>query len=318
MAIRLFQRKKRIINMMLTDYAIRFAEVIPGRPVKVEQYGERLIPPGIIKKGDIIDRNQLLAIMENCVDEWKIKSRSVRFLVPDSFIAMKEEKVEIDLEDDEINAYLFMKIGTSIHLPFENPVFDTAVTNIEDGKKHILLIAAPEEKVEEYVSVFEKSGLTPIAADIGPLNLYRLYYEMDLVQENAHHILLHLKQGSLTISIFHQHQPKFMKPVSFEANDDTIDILSGEKNELDEFMDVFSELDKVINFYENSLHKGNVRVSSIFLNGDFTRAGLFKQSLKDRYNLLVYGDEVVDIKVNASGSLPAGFFSIVGLGLKEG
>ena len=318
MAIRLFQRKKRIINIMLTDYAIRFVEVAPGRPVKVEQYGERLIPPGIIKKGDIIDRNQLLAIMENCVDEWKIKSRPVRFLVPDSFIAMKEEKVELDLEDDEINAYLFMKIGTSIHLPFENPVFDTAVTQIEEGKKHILLIAAPEEKVEEYVGVFEKSSLTPIAADVGPLNLYRLYYEMDLVQENAHHVLLHLKQGSLTISIFHRHQPKFMKPVSFEANEDTIDILSGEKNELDEFMDVFSELDKVINFYENSLHKGNVRISSIFLNGDFTRADLFKQSLKDRYNLLVYGDEVVDIKVNDGGSLPAGFFSIVGLGLKEG
>lgn len=303
--------------MMLTDYAIRFAEVTPGLPVKVERYGERLIPPGIIKKGDIIDPNELLSIMENCVDEWKIKSRPVRFLVPDSFVAMKEEKVDIDLEDDEINSYLFMKIGTSIHLPFENPVFDTAVTNIYDGKKHILLIAAPEEKVEEYVSVFEKSGLTPVAADVGPLNLYRLYYEMALVKEEDHYILLHLKQGSLTISIFHQHQPKFMKPVSFEANEDTIDVSSGEKSELDEFMDVFSELDKVINFYENSLHKGHVHISSIFLNGDFIRADFFKRSLKDRYSLLVYGDETVEITVKDGGLLPAGFYPVVGLGLKE-
>lgn len=305
--MKLFRRKKRIVNILITDYAIRFLELASVRPLKIERYGERLIPPGILHRGDILDAKELGLILENCVTDWKLKRLPMRFLLPDSFVALKEEKVDIDLKDDEINAHLFMEIGVSIHLPFENPVFDTAVTAIEDGKKHLLLLAAPEEKVSAFVKLFEEAGLNPIAADVSPLALYRFYYEKIALDENAHYVLLHIQEKMATVSIFHHHQPKFMKPISFDVPDYV---------GADAFMDVFSELDKVINFYENSLHKGEVRMSGMLLNNELAEADAFTRSLTERYSMPVYGDEAFSMYDQDGQLLPPGFYAPLGLALK--
>ena len=35
--------------------------------------------------------------------------------------------IPAEVMDDEINGYLYLELGKSLHLPFEDPVFDTAV-----------------------------------------------------------------------------------------------------------------------------------------------------------------------------------------------
>ncbi len=114
-------------------------------------------------------------ILEECVDEWKIRNRKVRFLIPESLVIIRKVMIPAEIKDDEINGYLYLELGTSIHLPFEEPVFDAVVLSEENDKKEILLFAAPEENVLEYSQLFSDVKLHPIQAEVSPLALYRLY-----------------------------------------------------------------------------------------------------------------------------------------------
>ena len=49
---------------------------------------------------------------------------------------------------------MYLELGTSIHLPFEEPVFDAVVLSEEKDKKEVLIFAAPEENVMEYSQLF--------------------------------------------------------------------------------------------------------------------------------------------------------------------
>ncbi|MGC8141150.1 hypothetical protein ACP3W2_27375, partial [Salmonella enterica] len=70
---------------------------------------------------------QLTEVLEQCVDEWKIKRRRVRFLVPDPLVVIRKISLPKDVDVEDIRSYLFMEIGATIPLPFEDAVFDYAV-----------------------------------------------------------------------------------------------------------------------------------------------------------------------------------------------
>ncbi|WP_159434177.1 type IV pilus biogenesis protein PilM [Domibacillus mangrovi] len=318
MAFRLFSKKDKTINLVFTDYAIRYVEIKQTSPLIIERCGERFIPDGLIRRGEIVDFDALLTVLENCVDDWKIKHRMARFIVPDHFVAMREEKVDADLQDDEIKNYIFMQIGSTIHLPFEEPVFDVAVIGEQDGKKDVLLIAAPEEKVRDYMNVMEEAKLKPVAADIGPLSLYRLYHQEDITNAKAHELMIHLTENVMMLSIFHEQQPKFMKPVFIEKNEDIVEVLGREKDEAGELTDVLNELEKVINFYENSLHKGRVRIDKVFFNGDHPQSDFVHHHLETRLALRVYDNDAVEAVTKDGRALSPSFYEAAGLGLKEG
>ena len=168
--------KNRIVNIIITDCCIRFLELKQAKPPVAAKWGERLLPNGLISNGKIQDYETLAMILEECVDEWKIRNRKVRFLIPESLVIIRKVMIPAEIQDDEMKGYLYLELGTSIHLPFEEPVFDTVVLSEENDKKEILLFAAPEEEVMEYSQLFSDVKLQPIEAEISPLALYRLYH----------------------------------------------------------------------------------------------------------------------------------------------
>ncbi|WP_100402206.1 type IV pilus biogenesis protein PilM [Bacillus sp. FJAT-42315] len=319
MAIRFFSKKDRTVNLVFTDYAIRFVELRQTVPPIVQSVEERALPAGVIRSGEIIDYEALLEIMKNCVDEWGIKRREARFIVPDHYIAMKEERLKEDIADDELKSYLFMQIGTTIHLPFEEPVFDAVVVGEKDGKKHVLVIAAPEERVLHFRELLEEVKLKPKVADISPLSLYRLYYYQGLTSRSNHELVLQLKRNLLTVAVFHEHQLKFVKPVRIESSSDVAALLQGESTDqhLANLMDALKELENIINFYENSLHKGQVQISKAFLNGDHSQIAYMQSYIAKTLGLEVISDEHMEIVDKAGNTMPGAFFTAIGLGLKE-
>src|SRR5881392_2762970 len=124
MAFSLFSLRNRIVNLVINDHSIRFVELKQANPPTAQRWSERLLPPGIINDGKIIDAESLANIVEECIDEWKIQRRSVRFIVPDSLVIIRKVSIPAEVQDDEIHGYLYLEMGSSIHLPFEDPVFD--------------------------------------------------------------------------------------------------------------------------------------------------------------------------------------------------
>jgi type IV pilus assembly protein PilM len=322
MAPMFFQQGRNTVNLIFSDHVIRFLELKQHSPLVVQQWGERYFDQELIKDGRILDSKALAFILENCIEEWGIKKKSVRFIVPDQTIAIRKITVPPDVNDDEIKGYLFLEIGTSIHLPFENPLFDIFLLSKTNTGKEVLLVATEEEIVESYVSVLEELKLKPVAADISPLALYRLFHLREDIREEEHVMILQFDHGLLTISIFHKDILVFMRPVPLEGSQTIVDtsVLSSIKLESElffEFEDIFKDIEQILSFHQFTLNQGSAQVSRFIMCGDHPEMDNIQRSLEQRLDAVIERTSLEDIKSQEGTSVPDSFSTILGLALKE-
>ncbi|WP_458412345.1 type IV pilus biogenesis protein PilM [Schinkia sp. CFF1] len=324
MALRLLG-KKRVANLVIKDHVIRYVEIRSSSPLSIRMQGERELPPGIIHEGNIIDKDSFIMILEECVEEWKIKGQDVRFIVPDSFIVIRTVEVPNDLNDDEIKGYLYLELGTSIHLPFEDPVFDLFVLGTTDNKKNILLFAAPEQIVLDYVEVLEEVKLKPVVADISPLSIYRLYANLDLAHPKDHLMVVYFDMTMVNISLFHDHKPVFMRHLMIDLNYSLWKKnyngkfeWKGNQDDLNgQIEDTFMEIDRIMNFYRFSMQQGNQEINRILLAGDHPYFEDIKKKLAELYDMpidTIHGATLID---SNGEQLERKFHLALGLALKE-
>ena len=329
MVFNVFSRNHKTANIVIKDHVIRFIELKQLSPVVVSHYGERFIPEGLIRDGKIIDRETLETILEQCVEEWGIKKRNVRFVVPDQYVVIRTLQVPSDLHDDEIKGYLYIELGSTIHLPFEDPVFDILVTGDSREKKTVLLFAAPEDIVMQYSTLFEELKLKPIAADISPLCMYRLYHEIDHTKSKDHTMILQFDLHMVNISIFHHHKPVFMRHLSIDGAHEQWESQNtrtgniefkwiGEENELLlNLLDTYKEIEHVMNFYRFSLNQGKEGISRIFLCGDHPYLSTIYREVKERSEVQVDTINSEHFITSDGDLLDSNLHLALGLALKE-
>jgi type IV pilus assembly protein PilM len=307
----LFQPRHKVANLVIKDHVIRYVETKPNDPLSVHKWGEHHLPNGIIHDGKIIDRETLEMILEECVDEWKLKKRRVRFIVPDPFVIIRRIPLPADLEEDEIRSYLFMELGTTIPLPFDNPVFDYIVLEKTQEAIAVLLFAAPEDSVLSYAQLLEDVKLRPIAADVSPLCAYRLFYIADQVKKDDHILLIQFDQSSVNVSAFDEHKPVFMRHLLLEQYEE----INMEKDQqlVDPFEDIYKEMERMMSFYSFSIHQGKQQITRVFLMGDHPRLSHIYQALQERLDV-----PVEQLSAAMASAVDARYHLAWGLGLKEG
>lgn len=329
MAFSLFSAKNRIINLVLNDHSIRYVELKQANPLTAQKWCERFLPPGIISNGKITDIDSLTSILEECIGEWKIQRRQVRFIVPDPLVIIRKVTVPADIKDDEMKGYLYLELGSSIHLPFEEPVFDYYPIAKHDKTKDLLLFAAPEEFVMEYADLFSKLKLNPVAADISPLSLYRLYYHLDQTSPNEVLFTVQFDLTSATLSIIEEGVPLVMRhfPIPFDIDQwevkygfqEAMEIkFTGDSNELvHQFDDILKEISMLLDFYRYSLRNNKRDVTKFLIHGDHPKLNEIYDEVKERYEAPVDLLSQAMRLTEKSASVPANHLLSLGLALKE-
>jgi type IV pilus assembly protein PilM len=329
MAFSLFSSKNRIINMVLNDHSIRYVELKQSNPPAAQKWSERFLPPGIIVDGKIADIDSLTSILEQCIDEWKIQRRSIRFIIPDALVIIRKVSIPADVQDDEIKGYLYLELGSTIHLPFEEPVFDYYPLESNGKTRDILLFAAPERFVIEYSELFSSLKLNPIAADISPLSLYRLYHYLEQSSRDEILFTVQFDLTSVNLCIFDENVPLVMRHFALPFNIDQWEhkigiagslefMFNGDSEELTmQIEDIFNEINKLVDFYRYTLTNEKQDVTKFLVSGDHPMLEAIIDEMKDRYDIPV---EMITLgkESNGKGSyLPSNLFLPLGLALKE-
>ncbi|RFU65878.1 type IV pilus biogenesis protein PilM [Peribacillus glennii] len=323
--------KKRIANIVFKDHVIRYTELKQYNPPVIQTCGEYYLPAGIIKDGKIIDFDALQDIVEQCIDEWKISKRQVRFLVPDPCIVIRKIMIPKDVKNDEIEGYLYLELGSTIHLPFEDPVFDTVILGQNQVKRELLLFAAPEEIVSDYSSLLQACRLSPIAADISPLSLYRLYHLSDPSLVNEHVMLVQFDLQAVNASIFVEDKPIFMRHIpipdgedqwekaSLRNNNDGYLLYTGDKEQYMQMLGhTYTEIERVLDFYKYSLNQEQESVTKILISGDHPFLDDFILEMKKRFSIPVHSLEKRYIQTIKGEALASSYYLPAGLALKGG
>ncbi|MFA6691789.1 MAG: hypothetical protein WCR98_07415 [Saccharofermentanales bacterium] len=137
--------------------------------------------------------------------------------------------------------------------------------------------------------------LKPVVADLSSLSLYRLADEQGLIskEEGDHSLILQLDPYSMNMSMFHRDQPTFTRDSysevlveMWEQGKDAVwrwkhaDLDQGEL-----LSDQFDEIDRFLNFYNNSFLEGSGQITQFILAGSFPNLGYAKELLVQRFNL---------------------------------
>ncbi|MEH7010530.1 pilus assembly protein PilM [Neobacillus niacini] len=328
MGFSLFSTKNRIINLVFNDHSIRFLELKQTNPPTAQKWSERFLPPGIIVDGKIVDHDSLTNILEQCIEEWKIQRRSIRFIVPDPLVIIRKVSIPADIQEDEIKGYLYLELGSTIHLPFEEPVFDYHLLKNNGKTLDILLFAAPEQFVMEYAELFSSLKLEPVAADISPLSLYRLYHHLDKGNEKDILFTVQFDLTSVNLCIFEGNVPMVMRHFTLPFNIEDWEYnqglsglveftYNGASEELViQFEDIFNEINKLVDYYRFSLSNERQDVTKFLVNGDHPMLKAIYDEMKERFEVPV---EILALSSDekAKDSIPSNLLVSLGLALKE-
>ena len=330
MAFRLFSQKQQTVNLYITDYSIQLLELKSVEPLVVHRFFETYLPEEIVVDGKIKDAEKLSLILEQCLQDWGIKRKQVRFITPDAYVSVRKVKVPVDLKNDEIKGYLYLEIGHNIHLPFEEPVFDFVPLQENETDKEILLFAAPEATIHEYTELLGDLKLEASAADLSALSHYRFLYHQQHVSEKENTLLVEVKLDSINFSIFEQLKPIFTRHLqldgmrknwSYKLDPETQFYYLYEVKEkefmLNHFRDVVMEIEKIINFYRFTLHQGDHQITQILLLGDNPYLDEFIEILQKSVTTIQISQPQTKVYTHKNIAVPNKFHSVLGLALKE-
>lgn len=328
-------KSNRVANIVVSDYAIRVIENNGKDLTSIKIIEEKHIPTDIIVNGKIVDELSFFNLVKQAVQEWGIKNRNVRFYVPNSLVVMRDIDIPNNIIEADVKSYLLMEMGKTIHLPFENPVFDIATTpkteSTEENESKtykVTVFAAPEEELIKYMEVFSDASLQPTVVDVQPLGVYRFFLaqQQEAALEDAS-LFIEVNLTSLNISIFEKHQLKLLRSqrLDLRMTDWTIAeneyhrltyTFNGEDQKLDDgFKDSYKELERIINFFRYSLSSGESEISEIIITGDFPNLSNISGNMEERLEVktTVLTANVSELAKYNLGSI---FIPAIGLGLK--
>jgi type IV pilus assembly protein PilM len=228
-----------------------------------------------------------------------------------------------------MKGYLYLELGASIHLPFEEPTFDFYPLTDNGKTKELLLFAAPEQNVMEYADLFSSLKLNPVAADISPLALYRLYHTIGHAAQNEILFTIQFDLTSVNLCIFEGTVPVVMRPFAlpfdldqWEIRQDGIGLMEckykGDAEELViQFEDIFKELTKLLDFYRYNLNIEKREITKFLLTGDHPMLQAIADEMNERFEIPVELLSLYPDVKEKSGSVPANLLLSLGLALKE-
>lgn len=325
--LNLFSRGKAI-NLLIDDYAIRMVEL--GGDWKIHTLKEKIIPSGLLERGRILNEVELYQFLQEVVREWKVQRRRVRILAPDSMIILRKVEFPAELEDDAINGHFYMELGQSLYLPFEHPILDVyplPENEQQSENRKGILFAAPEEEVRKMVDILEDAGLIPIAVDIRPLGIYRYFTnQIASIKPEDTYLFFEVNLQSIHISIFSEHLPEFLRYTELDILDKDWEAnvtaegfvewtYTGDEHRLKGLMmDQMIELERIMNFYQFSMKKGERAVSHIIVLGDFPNLHMVQDFIKES---LLVPVQLLDTHTSfGNRPVPRSFIPALGLALR--
>lgn len=316
--MKLFNRRKQPATLTIEDDAVRFVRLKSTEPLVVDVAEEVKLPPNTVVEGKIVDAETLEVILEGTLKEWGITKRDAQFLAPDTYVMIRKVPYPDDVQPDELKGHFFIEIGSTIYLPFDDPVFDVVPCNLNEGTKEAILIASKESILDKYEDVLKAVKLNPVVADIGPLALYRLAYKTYHFAGHEHVLIADMHDGMLTVSIFHKHYPLFMRPVDLTQSADIAVVadVNADSHSITPTT-VVMELEKLINFYRYNLHNGNASITHLLVNGEYSEMEHLLSAIRDRFSIQAERLLKNPLQLQNGQQLPATFNRTIGLALKE-
>ena len=142
----------------ISDESIKFMELVKTKKgIKVNHYGEKKIPAGIIESGKIKDLKQMEEVLVSLRKEEGIKSVRVSLSEEQVYIFnLKLEKLGLE----NIRESIELSLEEYIPISAQDAIFDYELLSEDEQSLKLQVAAISKNVIEEYLSVFKNSRIS--------------------------------------------------------------------------------------------------------------------------------------------------------------
>ncbi|MEK7614470.1 MAG: pilus assembly protein PilM [Patescibacteria group bacterium] len=152
------------VGLDISDQAVRFIELLPGGAnYTIGRFGEKKIPVGVIESGKIKDAVGLKKVLSSLRAEYKIDFVGISVSEEQTYLARMSLP---RLKRSDIRGSIELQIEEHIPLKVGETVFDYEIISENENGYDIEVSALPLALAENYFSLFEDTGLTPLVFEI--------------------------------------------------------------------------------------------------------------------------------------------------------
>ncbi|NSW89331.1 MAG: pilus assembly protein PilM [Firmicutes bacterium] len=266
--------KKRVVGLEINDTCMHAVELSGSyQNPEIINYGKKLLAPGVVKEGKIIDAESVKTAIEEMWREIRIKSREIILGANNEDVIIRFLKLP-RIEREKIGN--FIRFQASDYIPFNIEEFEldymvTGEQKTNEGDFYsVLLVAARKNMLYEYLKTFESTRLL-----IRDIKSSTLVLDIFLPQEykNQACVIVNLSFGVCNILIMDKNVPVFARTVMMGRKDNTEDIASIAAGEIRSSV-----------FYFQSQNRSAVVRKVFLLGGEVTKSGI-KESIRNIINI---------------------------------
>jgi type IV pilus assembly protein PilM len=205
-----------------------------------------------------------------------------------------------------------VSMGTTIHLPFEDPVFDVAPLASIPGteEQFVCIVATPREIVNEMSDFVRNVGLHPVAVEIPPLALWRLFVRDH--DASGLSLLVDLDESEACFSLFIDDKLYFSRCIQM-----TMQTVVGQLDVVSLVNDLAYEVDRIVKFFQYNLSTGTETLERIVLHSKVGHSERIASLLGNRMNLSAVVLQPQIRSKRSEREVDSRFYTAIGLAIRE-
>jgi len=198
-------------------------------------FGEAFLRPGIIKNGEIKNKEVLVKTIKKVLSEAageKIKTKNVIVSLPEEKSFIEVIQMPKTLEDDLKSAVIY-EAENHIPMPISEVCLDSQIVPPIYGEldhQDVLLVAFPKRIINSYVECLKESGLKPIALETESLAASRALIKNEFSDSPI--LIIDFGATRTNFIIFSGHSVRFTFSLPFSPQKLTEDIARSMKIDL--------------------------------------------------------------------------------------
>lgn len=220
--------KPEAFGLDISDLSLKIAKLRKkGKFFDLVSWGQRNMPPGLIKGGEIKDEKGLAEIIKTAIKNIQGERLRTKYVVA----SLPEEKAFLEviqmprLSQEDLKSAIIYEAENYIPLPIEEVYLDFwVVPPMVDNLDHldVLICALPQKTVDPYLNTLKLANLEPKVLEIESLAISRALIKEEISSTPLFLIDLGATRSGFTI--FSDHSPRFTSsiPISGQLFDKMI------------------------------------------------------------------------------------------------
>lgn len=318
----LLKKSSNLIGIDIGTGSIKLAEIAwqNNQPV-LKNFGIAEMPDKAVEDGRIVNSQQLTHALSQLLSTTRTASKNVVVAVGGR-VMFARELIFPKMTVQELGEAIKWDVGKYIPYAPGSYYYDFAIVGEgnTDTEIKVLLVASPLENVTNIINVIKNVGLTPVAVDVEPLALYRVFNDVERA------MVIDIGALLSQVTIFQNGSPAVIRNIPIGGQNFTKAIMEGlniefneaEKIKINEtilsqnkivakYSNIQQQMESLINEFARDINRTaeyyqqqnkNVNINKIFITGGGAKLNNILQSLSSKLDMpAVLHDPLTKLKI---------------------